>query len=147
MKAAGIDSIPTAPRVLRQPMEPTDDIMTSRLECSTLDELALEAYAIATDAGWWPQATLERVLGGDATELAKSLCLIHSEVSEALEDVRERNFETVVDLKGKPTGFQIELADIIIRVLGLSGAMGIKIGEAVAQKMAYNATQSHQRKS
>jgi len=41
--------------------------------------------------------------------------------------------------KVKPEGIPQELADIIIRVLDISGAWGVDIAAAVASKMEYNA--------
>lgn len=43
----------------------------------------------------------------------------------------------------KPEGFPIELADVILRTLDACHAWGIDIDEAVARKMAYNATRGH----
>jgi NTP pyrophosphatase (non-canonical NTP hydrolase) len=41
--------------------------------------------------------------------------------------------------KGKPEGFPVELADILIRVLDLAGRMDIDLDAVVAEKMRYNA--------
>lgn len=60
--------------------------------------------------------------------LAASLALIHSEVSEALESVRVGDVE----------GFEHELADILIRTLGLAEGLGIDIDAIVAWKMQVN---------
>lgn len=74
--------------------------------------------------------------------IPEKLALIHSEVSEALEDYRDGAMVTTVDTKGKPVGFPSELADIVIRICNLSGALGIDLDEEIAQKMRYNATRS-----
>ena len=93
------------------------------------------------------------------------LCLIHSEVSEALEDHRLGREPTAhwyqaaggvgsalycpppsfgQPLAGdKPCGIPSEMADIIIRVLDACGEYGIDIDRAVREKMAYNATRPH----
>lgn len=59
-------------------------------------------------------------------EAATLLCLIHSEVSEALEKVRD----------GK--NYSEELADIIIRTLDLCAMLNIDIDKAIQLKLKYN---------
>jgi len=70
------------------------------------------------------------------------LALIHSEVSEALEEFRcggeLRGFTLGID--GKPEGFSIELADIIIRVADLAEHFGIDLTDAVRVKTTFNFT-------
>ena len=56
------------------------------------------------------------------------LALITSEVSEALEDFR----------KDEKEHFAEEIADVLIRVLDLTGGMGIDIDEEVAKKLEIN---------
>jgi NTP pyrophosphatase (non-canonical NTP hydrolase) len=90
------------------------------------------------------------------------LCLIHSEVSEALEADRKDlyadtqyldemtahgytwddsllSFTTAFKKSVKNT-FEDEMADIIIRVLDLCAFKGIDIEKHIALKMQYNAT-------
>lgn len=71
------------------------------------------------------------------------LALIHSEVSEATEEIR--NVTTIEDLSarqtdesGKPIGFASELADVVIRVMDLAGDLGIDLGAVIAEKQTYN---------
>ena len=53
------------------------------------------------------------------------LCLLHSEVSEALEGFRKNDFEN----------FKEELADIFIRLLDLSTGLNIDMTETVLKKL------------
>lgn len=72
--------------------------------------------------------------------IPERLCLIHLEVSEALEDYRDGNMEPATAENGKPIGFPSELADIVLRVVDLAHYRGIDLDGAVREKMAYNAT-------
>lgn len=84
------------------------------------------------DVGGWEkdgEYQLLHIERGDET-LAQSvaLALLHSEISEALESLREDDHEN----------FAEELADIIIRAGDLAGTSEVDLQEEVAMKMAEN---------
>lgn len=68
------------------------------------------------------------------------VALIHSEVSEVLEEFRAGHgaTETYFREDGKPEGVPSELADIIIRCLDMAEFYGIDIEEAIIQKHEFN---------
>lgn len=64
----------------------------------------------------------------DDNQIPADLALIHSELSEALEAFRE----------GDPGHFGEELADVLIRVLGLAHGLGIDLGAEMLAKVEEN---------
>ncbi len=107
----------------------------------SLNELAAKCHAVAIEKGWYAR---ERTF----TDLA---LLLHTEVSEAVEDWREGlapNEErwdwdkTLRNAIGndvpKPCGIPSELADLIIRTLDMCAFFEINIDKAIEDKMRYN---------
>jgi len=73
---------------------------------------------------------------GRAYVVATKLALIHSEVTEALLEVRSR--DTDLDLPVRPADdpLSAELADIMLRTLELAEDLGIDLGAALEAKAA-----------
>jgi NTP pyrophosphatase (non-canonical NTP hydrolase) len=96
--------------------------------------LQQECHAASVRAGWDD--------GVDYTNkyvVAAKLCLVHSEISEALEASRK---DLMDDKLPHRNGVEVELADALIRICHLAGALGLDLGGAVAEKMAYNAVRA-----
>lgn len=72
--------------------------------------------------------------------LFTKLALIHTEVSEATEELRLA--ATIFELQDS-LGFGSELADIIIRVADLAREAGIDLDSVVASKIEKNKSRSH----
>jgi len=106
-------------------------------QCATISDLVRLAHEVSCEKGWWGE-TLDT--GPDS--LGAKIALIHSEVSEALECVRvnELDEETV---NGKPEGMVVEMADAVIRIADLCGALELDLEGAINRKMAYNRTRPH----
>ncbi len=91
-----------------------------------------EIHSTAVDHGWWDN---DRSFG-------EVIALIHSELSEALEEWRQGN-PHVYEKNGKPEGIGIEFADAIIRILDVCEVYGIDIEDCVRRKMEYNKTRPY----
>jgi hypothetical protein len=96
-------------------------------------------FALAVEKGWYDSND------GNGPSFAEQIALIHSELSEALEDYRNGSDpkDVVWDASGKPSGIPTELADTIIRCLDLAGRCGIDIGQAVVDKHVFNSTRPY----
>lgn len=67
--------------------------------------------------------------------VAEKLALIHSEVSEAMEGHRKALMD---DKLPRRPAIEVELADAVIRIADLAGALNLDLGGAIAEKMAFN---------
>ncbi len=115
----------------------------------SLNELAQRCHAMSVEKGWYDKPR----------EVPELLALLHSEISEALEDYRaghgvtetwyeptswwRRLWSWFLGKRRKPCGIPSELADIQIRLVDMCGYLGIDLDAAVAEKMAYNAGRSY----
>lgn len=117
-----------------KPTTPFPDIshLTKQIEefQSPLSSLQTRAHTNSVNKGFW--------LHPQPPNLAEKLALIHSEVSEALEDLRNNHMQESTTPEGKPIGFPSELADIVIRTLDLAEYLGVDLFRSLLKKMAFN---------
>lgn len=105
------------------------EVVTQHIEA--IEALSRECFRIAAEHGFHKTPN----------PVPQSLCLIHSEVSEALEAYRDDDIALRYDERGKPEGLIVELADAVIRILDTAHEIAPgQFGEALVAKMAYNET-------
>lgn len=119
-----------------------------------LKEIQKRVHELSRAKGWYDGAPLN---------VPEKLALIHSEISESLEDVRKPSAKLAeLGYEGpKPCGFPSEISDALIRIADLCGAqaldlagavlllldlsakLGIDVEEMVEIKHAYNKTRPY----
>lgn len=89
-------------------------------------------HGLALNAGWWTNLQTGEVFRRPVPEL---LCLVHSEISEALEGFRK---DLMDDKLPNRKMLEVELADAVIRIFDMAGGYGLDIGGAIQEKLQYN---------
>lgn len=97
-----------------------------------LSMLSLSAHNASREAGWY--TNLET---GEAKErnVGEMLMLIVSEVAEGMEGIRKDKMDDKLPHRKM---IEVELADAVIRIGDLCGFLGLDLGGAVVEKMAFN---------
>ena len=99
-------------------------------------------------AGWWTDLKSGQDIAAMIAEpqeherayaaalVAQKLMLIVSEVSEAMEGHRKGLMDDKLPHRSM---IEVELADAVIRIADLAGALDLDLGGAIFEKLAYNA--------
>jgi len=87
------------------------------------NELAKNIHKNAVIHGWWETKR----------SVPELLCLVHSEISEALEAYRNHDDENLAE----------ELADAVIRLMDMAEGLGIDLQAAIIKKHNINQSRSY----
>ena len=106
----------------------------------TLADLVNEIHANNVAAGWWTDlATGESLVSKNGEKpkrnVPEMLCLVHSEISEAMEGHRKNLIDD--KLPHRPM-LEVELADAVIRICDMAGGLGLDLEGAINEKLEYN---------
>ena len=99
----------------------------NRVLAAAINEVVRTCHKASFDAGWWS--------GSMNSNIPTKLCLIHSEVSEAMEGFRK---DLMDDKLTHRKMIEVELADAVIRIADLAGHLGLDLGGAIFEKLEFN---------
>lgn len=108
-------------------------------QAEMLTNMVNECHGRSVRAGWHHDPNTGAPITRNVAEM---LCLIHSEVSEALEGFRKNLNDTHLTDRQM---IEVELADVLIRVFDLAGYLELDLGQSYRRKLVYNATREDHR--
>lgn len=96
----------------------------------TINNLAQQVHV--NNKKWWTDIHTGEPLKRNVGEM---LCLVHSELSEAMEGHRKNLMDDKLPHRSM---LEVELADVIIRVFDIAAGLKLDLGGAYVEKMAFN---------
>lgn len=110
-----------------------------------LEDLVDHIYNQNKVIGWWNDIVTGEAIVDRPHCIGEKLMLIVSEISEAMEGHKRNRQDAHLPHRSM---LEVELADALIRICDLAGALGLDLAGAVVEKLKYNAErQDHKREN
>jgi NTP pyrophosphatase (non-canonical NTP hydrolase) len=97
-----------------------------------INELSRDIHEKNVAAGWWTDLNTGKRMDRNVGEL---LMLCVSEIAEAMEGHRKNLMDDKLPHRKM---FEVELADVFIRIFDIAGGFDLDLGGTIAEKLAYN---------
>lgn len=98
-------------------------------------KMTVICHSLASASGWWTNISTGERLTSAQVNIGEKLCLVHSEISEAMEGAR-KNLQD--DHLPHRKMLEVELADAVIRIMDLAWFYGLDLAGAMVEKLHYN---------
>ena len=105
---------------------------------ATVSDLQSEAWLVAESKGFH-----DGYRGDGRDDTLLRLCLVHTEVSEAAQEVKRHWPASGSPTDAQRAEFGLEVADAVIRLLDICGCVGVDLARCIRTKMAINAIRPH----
>ncbi len=108
----------------------TEKELTEQAFIAGYDRMAQQVHQTHKDKGFAAQAQPDNLLW-----MGNQIALMHGELSEAHESIRKGTNDDKITRR---KGYEVELADVVIRVMNFGTDCGLDIASALVEKARFN---------